>query len=383
MNLVRTATRPQGSIMNALETITRTTKTTSSTKTISRPSVPSTPVQRERMARTALRQARASACNRTLLEMCAVQETLTDYLRRLTRLRRWLNVNLHSPATVGDLDNLLPVYFTELFNAGLSVGEGSKTLAAVLHFWPHGRHQLPRAWRAIKGWNKLAPMRTRSPMPWLALMCCIGAALHQGLVDLAVAMLLQFVCYLRPNELLSLTPECFASPSTHSRSTKCGWGLVLRPFEQGRAAKSGEFDEAVMIDRPDLPALNLFCSVLQKRAPKRSVWNFTQTEYAQHLRKLLAKSQLEHMGLDAYALRHGGASADRLDNRRSLAAVKRRGRWRADTSLRRYEKSTIVLKQVERMGTSALEYGKLVDMKLNKLLLRQMRSPRPPSCQAV
>ena len=281
------------------------------------------------------------------------------------------------------MDNLLPVYFTELFNAGLSVGEGSKTLAAVLHFWPHGRHQLPRAWRAIKGWTKLAPMRTRSPMPWLALMCGIGAALHQGSVDLAMAMLLQFVCYLRANELLSLTPECFASPSTHSRSTKCGWGLVLRPFEQGRAAKSGEFDEAVMIDRPDLPALDLFCSALQKRAPRRPVWSFTQTEYSQYLRKFLANSQLEHMGLDAYALRHGGASADRLDNRRSLAAVKSRGRWRADTSLRRYEKSTIVLKQVERMGMAALEYGKLVDTKLNKLLLGQMRSPRPPSWPAV
>ncbi len=220
-------------------------------------------------------------------------------------------------------------------------------------------------------------------MPWLSLMCCIGMALHQGSTDMAVALLLQFVCYLRPGELMSLTPECFAAPSAHTRSGRCGWGLVLRPFEQGRAAKSGEFDEAVMIDRPDLPALDLWCSVLRKRSPRRPVWAFSQNEYSRHLKELLARIQLDHMGLDTYSIRHGGASSDRLDRRRSLAAVKRRGRWRADTSLRRYEKSTIALRQVERMGEAAQSYGRLVDRNLNKLLMGQLRAPKPPGVTAV
>ncbi len=78
-------------------------------------------------------------------------------------------------------------------------------------------------------------------MPWLTLMCCIGAALHQGLTDLAVAMLLQFVSYLRPGEFLSLTPEGFAVPSSHTRTGRCGCGLccdISIKVEQRRATSS-------------------------------------------------------------------------------------------------------------------------------------------------
>ncbi len=107
---------------------------------------------------------------------------------------------------------------------------------------------------------------------------------------------------------MSLTPECFAVPSSHARGGRCGWGLVLRPFDQGRAAKSGEFDEVVMTDRPDLSALDLFCSVLRKRSPRRPVWAFSQNECSRRIRELLVKMQLEHVGLDAYSLRDVGAS---------------------------------------------------------------------------
>ena len=40
-----------------------------------------------------------------------------------------------------------------------------------------------------------------------------------------------------------------------------------------------------------------------------------------------------------YRLRHGGASADFAMGHRDLLGIKRRGRWRNDDSLRRYEKA--------------------------------------------
>jgi hypothetical protein len=86
-------------------------------------------------------------------------------MRRLTNLHPWMDEQHSYPTDVTELDSILPIYFTKLFAAGLSVGEGSNTLATVLHFWPHARRMLPRSWRAIKGWTKLAPMRTRSQMP--------------------------------------------------------------------------------------------------------------------------------------------------------------------------------------------------------------------------
>ena len=40
--------------------------------------------------------------------------------------------------------------------------------------------------------------------------------------------------------------------------------------------------------------------------------------------------------------RHSGASLDRLEGNLSLAEVQRRGRWRSEASVRRYEKRALV-----------------------------------------
>ena len=44
-----------------------------------------------------------------------------------------------------------------------------------------------------------------------------------------------------------------------------------------------------------------------------------------------------------YMARHTGASLDRLENRISLEEVRRRGRWAAESSVRRYEKRALVM----------------------------------------
>ena len=82
--------------------------------------------------------------------------------------------------------------------------------------------------------------------------------------------------------------------------------------------------------------------------------------------------------VDSYTLRHGGASADRLMDRRSLAEVKRRGRWRSDASLRRYEKSTIVLRQVALMPALVVEYAQRIELNLGRYMLGDRTCPAPP-----
>ena len=43
-----------------------------------------------------------------------------------------------------------------------------------------------------------------------------------------------------------------------------------------------------------------------------------------------------------YRLRHGGPSHDVAQGLRSLVDIKKRGRWAADSSVKRYEKSTLL-----------------------------------------
>ena len=49
--------------------------------------------------------------------------------------------------------------------------------------------------------------------------------------------------------------------------------------------------------------------------------------------------ELQRLGeLQPYRLRHGGASHDYSSKLRDLAAIQMRGRWRSQSSVRRYEK---------------------------------------------
>ena len=50
-----------------------------------------------------------------------------------------------------------------------------------------------------------------------------------------------------------------------------------------------------------------------------------------------------------YQARHSGASSDSAGGRRTLKKVKRRGRWRSDASLRRYEKAERLTDQLRRL----------------------------------
>ena len=65
-------------------------------------------------------------------------------------------------------------------------------------------------------------------------------------------------------------------------------------------------------------------------------------------------------------------------DRRSLAEVKRRGRWRSDAPLRRYEKSTIVLRQVALMPALVVEYAQRIELNLGRYMRGDRTCPKPP-----
>ena len=47
-----------------------------------------------------------------------------------------------------------------------------------------------------------------------------------------------------------------------------------------------------------------------------------------------------------YSIRHAGPSNDLMDGQGDVKSVKKRGRWRADESVRRYEKGALLGKEM-------------------------------------
>jgi len=88
--------------------------------------------------------------------------------------------------------------------------------------------------------------------------------------------------------------------------------------------------------------------------------------------------RLTPLGLSRYSMRHGGVSHDLLERRRALAEVKRRGRWMADASLRRYAKETRLLSELRKVAPEVVAYGRAVLSMLPGLLVGRP-PPSPPA----
>ena len=333
---------------------------------------------KERRQRTQDRQELARLLGRSLTEICSVQlPTLHQYLRHLQVVYRYVEEHGIQAGSSAQMDAMLTQLFDKLYLDGHPPDLGSKIVAAINCFFPDAKGSLPRAARSLKGWARLAPQRTRAPLPWLALMAMVGAAVAHDDLLMAVAMILQFVTCLRPGELCGLQPANLIASGPRGASQRPSRALLLGAFELGRANKSNEFDESVVVDRPDLPWLNHYLGVLKRRPRGAPVWDFSQEEYAHKLKTYATLSGVAVLEPDAYALRHGGASDDMLALRRPAADIKRRGRWKSDSSLRRYEKRAVAQLQVNMLSQDTLAYGLNVEKNLESLMMGLIKLPPP------
>ncbi|CAK0824742.1 unnamed protein product, partial [Prorocentrum cordatum] len=100
--------------------------------------------------------------------------TRRDYERRAHSFYLWAEHSRLETVTEEQLDETLAIYFHEQFLEGGESTDAWKLFASLAFA---GRHlglkcsSLPRATRAARGWRKLAPPRSRLPLPWAA--CCL------------------------------------------------------------------------------------------------------------------------------------------------------------------------------------------------------------------
>ena len=101
---------------------------------------------------------------------------------------------------MGDLNNK--------YQGGYDVSAAVFLLGARLHFFPEfgrgGSRKIPRSWRALKGWKRLAPPRARWTRGWpLVAAVAVGLA-SLGRLDMAAWVIVGPGGYLRPSENVGL-----------------------------------------------------------------------------------------------------------------------------------------------------------------------------------
>ena len=304
--------------------------------------------------------------------------TAKQYMTIVEQFLSWSGITSLRGIRPKDLDEILVESFEEGYFAGQGAETADRTLAAIAYIEPSlDKKMLLRATRAAKGFRRLAPGASRQPLPWLALCGLLGAALWQQRVDLAEAMLVQFIAYLRPGELTSLRRRQLVCPLPNS-GTVC-WGLVLAPEVNDLPSKTGQRDESVLLDRFDPCILDHIFRKRLRLRPEASLWSFPPELYRQMFEETVAMAGLLGLAPHPYSLRHGGASHDALHKKRDMIEIQKRGRWRAEASVRRYQKETRAVQEVERMGDEARRYGVKIDRLLPKLFSASPCAvPRPP-----
>ncbi|CAK0788029.1 unnamed protein product, partial [Prorocentrum cordatum] len=114
-----------------------------------------------------------------------------------------------------ELDAVLVAHFAHLFLGGYDGATGRATLAALKHHNTAlliGNRPLPRAFRALQGRAKLAPLKMRLPLPRVAMFAIAGALLPQGRLAEATFARIAFAACLRPSEAYRLAAASLIAP---------------------------------------------------------------------------------------------------------------------------------------------------------------------------
>lgn len=125
--------------------------------------------------------------------------------------------------------------------------------------------------------------------------------------------------------------------------------LNLHPEERLETSKMNMSNESILLDSPVLPSLGMMLMKLVKVKKGNDLFTLDYAQLRHIWEKALTLSHLPKNYAVLYQLRHAGPSHDRLHKLRSALAVKLRGRWQSDSSVRRYEQHARIQKEMEKL----------------------------------
>ena len=255
---------------------------------------------------------------------------------------------------------------------------GRKMLAAISWLLPciqpEGQSSLPQGARAAKGTARRAPGAIRLPLPeqivyaLAMVMACLGMRGGGGWDRNS----LRFSASLVPAAVGADTALAEARDIAHA-------GLASHHLGRDASARGLDPKQGPRVRRdPLVDNLWLVAVLMAKRPrslvglnrgvmgvePDRFAILFHRAQSILRIPQLLGPQQL-------YVIRHSGARADWINGRRQRQAIKNRGRWTSDSSLRR--KGDRVAEQFDRCSPALQQLAMLCKTSLSSVLLERAR----------
>ena len=262
--------------------------------------------------------------------------------RRVLVFQGYCRIHQLETTTSCQIDHALTLFLNQGFSEGMDISEAAKFFASVMEANPVvGRTGLVRSKRALKGWKNLDPGNSRSPLAWPFISLMATTLMQLGLPHAALCILTMFSTYIRPSEALKIRCQDLV------RSVQLGvaWAINLNPLE------SMEQSKAILLDSQGMDFLGPALERLRTgAAPTDLLFRMDYPTLHASWKKALISLNLPQDFAVLYQIRHSGASWDALRKYRSLLEIKLRGRWAADSSLKRYENHAQVAQHFERLS---------------------------------
>ena len=196
---------------------------------------------------------------------------------------------------------------------------------------------------------------------------------RRGLLQEALALVLMFTAYLRPGEALGLREEDLVVLTREAINVS----INLHPSDRQEQSKVGLTDETILLDSKVVPSLGQMLARLRLGHPHMPLFRIDYKQLKKAWEEQLQAEGLQPRSMVLYQLRHSGPSHDRLHNHRPLLEVKRRGRWAADSSIRRYEAHAKIQQEFQRLSIQTQARALASMESLEKELLKCSCQTRP------
>ena len=243
--------------------------------------------------------------------------------------------------------------------------------APLPELWEVWSQAVTQMWRAVRGFRKLTPGKSRLAYPFPVWAAMANQLKLAGYLRMALFVLVSVSSYARPSELLRMRLFSLVRPVAGvSRS----WGLLLSPEESEQRTKTGEFDVSISVDSPYLlPWIHRFFTHLKKGHPEEALWDFNYEEYRREFSKAAAVLGLE---ITPYQTRHSGPSIDRAKKWRSQHEVQKRGQWKSQKSISRYEKSARLAATFDSLPGALQTHCRLCEHDLSEIMCGTLQPHR-------
>lgn len=223
---------------------------------------------------------------------------------------------------------------------------GSALVSGLMHLSPWLKGRLPMATKALAAWGKLALGGEGSPIARETLAVVILKMIELGYIEEAVIVWVSYDAYLREQDWQNLLPQDI---SISGRVVALLFGVRSR----GSASKTGSNQGVILEDT----YLSQIFRVIKLRAESgQPVFRVSVDVFRRRWWTVLKMLGLEWIGVP-HNIRHSRPTRELMLGTKSLEMVRRRGRWKALSSVERYTRAHWLIQHESKVPTKFWKMG--------------------------